>query len=143
MKKYLVALCAALTLACTLVRAGEINDIASARAVAETWLQLVDAGLYDRGWQESSRFFRGDYSQERFEAILKDLRSPLGGLILREEISAAVLQTPDGDCVSLRFFSQFEKDDSVLEFVELLREKDRSWRVSLWSFRHDQRPPAK
>lgn len=136
MKNLFVALLIALSAISPKASADETEEISKAKDVAVAWLSILDAGKYGKSWDEASTFWKTDHTRQETENVLRDFRNPFGALKKRSVISAEFLRVPDGDLVSFQFSSQFENNTSIIETVELLREKNGEWKVSLWAQRN-------
>jgi uncharacterized protein YgfB (UPF0149 family) len=106
----------------------------AAITAARQWLALIDAGQYDRSWQESAAYFRNSISADQWAQMLTATRQPLGRLISRK-VDNAMYQTslpgaPDGEYVVIQFATSFANKKSAIETVTPMREKDGTWRVS-------------
>ena len=49
----------------------------AAISAAKSWLSLIDKGQYAGSWRESSAYFQGAISQEKWVAALDGVRKPL------------------------------------------------------------------
>lgn len=114
----------------------ESNPQAEKAAVeaADAWLKLVDAGQYEKSWQEAAEFFRNAVSQEEWQKLMQVFRKPLGALVSRTLKSTDYTTTapgaPDGQYVIIQYDSSFENKKSAVETVTPMLDKDGKWRVS-------------
>jgi hypothetical protein len=117
----------------------ESNPDAEKAAVeaADAWLKLVDAGQYEKSWQEASEFFRNAVSQADWQkSIMEVFRKPLGKLVSRTLKSTDYTTTapapgaPDGQYVIIQYDSSFENKKSAVETVTPMLDKDGKWRVA-------------
>lgn len=102
--------------------------------VARAWLALIDDGLYAESWRGASAYFRGAVSEQKWEAALDGVRTPLGKLISRREKSAKratqLPGAPDGHYLVMVFTTSFENKKSAIETVTFVQEKDGSWKAA-------------
>jgi hypothetical protein len=106
----------------------------AAVAAADAWLKLVDAGQYEKTWQEAAEFFRNAVSQKEWQKLMEVFRKPLGALVSRTLKSTDYTTTapgaPDGQYVIIQYDSSFENKKSAVETVTPMLDKDGKWRVS-------------
>jgi hypothetical protein len=130
----LTALAAALLAVLTSAIAGADAPEKAAQAAAEGWLKLVDAGNYDRSWQEAAGLFKKAVPKEQWSRQVGAARSPLGALRSRKLKSAKFTRTlpgaPDGQYVVIQYSSSFANKASAVETVTPLLDQDGKWRVS-------------
>lgn len=95
----------------------------AAQAAAEKWLGLIDSGEYEKTWEQSARLFRERVTREQWTSSLPTTRAPFGAMKSRK-IDAAAYKTslpgvPDGEYVTVRFNTTFEKKEKAEELVTL------------------------
>jgi len=116
------------------VQAQESQSIMDAEAAARQWLELTDAGNFDRSWDEAAEIFQEHITKPAWASAAANARSPLGSVHSRKVRSAQYARTlpgaPDGEYVVIQFETSFENKPSATEFVTPARAKDGSWRVS-------------
>lgn len=103
----------------------------AAQAAAEKWLGLIDSGEYEKTWEQSARLFRERVTREQWTSSLPTTRAPFGAMKSRK-IDAAAYKTslpgvPDGEYVTVRFNTTFEKKEKAEELVTLSYEGG-AWR---------------
>jgi hypothetical protein len=107
---------------------------AAAVAVAESWLKLVDAGKYDKSWDEAAQLFKKAITKINWRQALGAARKPLGKNISRkvktQSYRTSLPGAPDGKYVVIQFESSFENKKSAIETVTPMMDKDGKWRVS-------------
>ena len=130
-------LAATLIAAAALAHAGvKPEEIAAARAqvAAEPWLALLDAGEYEKTWDEASKAFKTSTTKEKWAEASKGLRDPLGKLVSRKLFSAKytdkIPHAPQGKYVILQYDTAFEKKGMTIETVTPMLDPDGAWRVS-------------
>jgi hypothetical protein len=103
----------------------------AARMAAEQWLALLDAGEYGKAWDQCARVFRERVKREQWVEGLPKSRGPFGATKSRKvevaSYKSSLAGMPDGDYVTVRFSTGFDKKDDVQEMVTLVYE-DGSWR---------------
>jgi len=108
-----------------------------ARAAADEWLALVDAGKFVESWQKLDPGFAKKVSKKKWTASLTQIRSSLGQLGARKLQSAEYTKelsgAPEGEYVVLRFDSAFERKTTATEKVTMLLGKDLLWRAAGYS----------
>lgn len=126
MKKYLCLLLLGLNL--QVLAAGESESHDGARG----WLKLVDSGDYAQSWQQSADYFQKQISADKWQAVVSDVRDPLGPLVSRNLISESYRDqmpgAPDGQYKILEFESSFLKKARAQETLVMIK-KDKDWRV--------------
>jgi hypothetical protein len=114
--------------------ASTAGDEKAARAAAEAWLALVDAGNNGQSFSEAAALFRGTLDQAGWERAVHGVRDPLGKVISRTlktaKFSTTLPGAPDGQYVVLKFDTHFEKKPGAIETVTPTKERDGRWRVS-------------
>ena len=103
----------------------------AARAAAEKWLAILDAGDYGKAWDQCAKAFRNNVTRERWVESLPKTRGALGAAKSRTaEISSfksSLPGMPEGDYVTVRFSTNFEKKADAQEIVTLVFEGG-TWR---------------
>lgn len=103
----------------------------AARAAAEKWLQLLDAGDYATAWEQCAQLFRERVPKERWLESLPSARGPFGKVKSRRTEVASYKTSlpgvPDGEYVTVRFGTTFEKKDDAEELLTLAFERG-AWR---------------
>ena len=103
----------------------------AARAAALKWLAILDAGDYGAAWDQTAKAFRDNVKREQWVESLPKTRGALGAAKSRAvEVSsykASLAGMPEGDYVTVRFSTSFEKKSDAQEIVTLVYE-DGAWR---------------
>jgi len=103
----------------------------AARMAAERWLALLDAGEYGKAWDGCAQLFRQRVTRQQWIESLPPTRSAFGALKERHSEVATYKTSlpgaPDGEYVTVRFSSQFEKKADAEELLTLILE-DGAWR---------------
>jgi hypothetical protein len=106
---------------------------AEARAAAEKWLALIDRGEFGKAWDETAKLFRERVTRQQWVDGLPATRAPFGAMKSRK-FELAVYKTslsgaPDGEYVTMRFITTFEKKVDAEELLTLVLEGG-GWRVT-------------
>jgi len=115
--------------------AGSADDgkTRAAEQAAVEWLSLVDGMQYEASWAEAATFFRNQVSTSGWHKAVAAARSPLGGMVGRELVSATYATSlpgaPDGEYVVLQFQTVFENKAQAIETVTPMLDQGQ-WRVS-------------
>lgn len=103
----------------------------AARAAAEKWLAILDAGDYGKAWDQTAKAFRDNVKREQWVESLPKTRGALGKVKSRSvEVSSfkpSLPGMPEGDYVTVRFATNFEKKNDAQELVTLVYEGG-AWR---------------
>ena len=90
---------------------------------AKSWLTLIDNGQYQQSWQQADSLFKQKMPQSHWSKALKQVRVPLGKVILRKNLSLmnydSLPGTPDGEYVIIQFQSQFMNKEQAIETISL------------------------
>ena len=90
---------------------------------AKSWLVLIDNGQYQQSWQQTDSLFKQAMPQSNWSNVLKQVRVPLGKVILRKNLSLmkydSLPGTPDGEYVIIQFQSQFMNKEQAIETISL------------------------
>ena len=103
----------------------------AAQAAGEKWLGLLDRGEYAKAWEECAQLFRQRVTRQQWVDSLPTTRAPFGAMKSRK-VEAAGYRTslpgvPDGQYVTVRYRTDFEKKEGAEEVVTLAFE-DGVWR---------------
>ena len=109
------------------------KSLQQARAAAEAFMALVDAGDYEAARQNASTLLQEKIATEVWHRQIGVMRDRVGQLKERKQDKAFqskyASDAPDGDYITLEYLSDFEKKTQALETVNLTLEGDGSWRV--------------
>lgn len=110
----------------------------AAQAAGEKWLGLLDRGEYGKAWDECAQLFRQRVTREQWVDSLPSTRAPFGAMKSRKvEVAAyktSLSGAPDGQYVTVRYRTSFEKKDGAEEVITLALE-DGVWRPTGYSIR--------
>lgn len=99
----------------------------AAQAAGEKWLGLLDSGEYSKAWDECAPLFRQRVTREQWVDSLPSTRAPFGAVKSRKvEIAAyktSLPGAPDGQYVTVRYRTNFEKKEGAEELVTLAFEQ--------------------
>jgi uncharacterized protein (TIGR03067 family) len=105
----------------------------AARAAADEWLKLVDAGNYGESWETSAASNKQGIAKQQMSDVYKELFQPLGPMKSREfkssEYRTQLPGAPAGEYAVIQFTTQFA-NQRMVETVVLTKEADGEWRVS-------------
>lgn len=106
----------------------------SAVEAAAEWLSLVDEGKYEESWEETASFFKEQITKEKWVEAMRQIREPLGEVVLREvgrqEHTTVLPGAPDGEYVVIQYNTDFENKELAIERITPMLDKDGQWRVS-------------
>lgn len=111
------------------------EDVVQAQKSAEVWLEFWDAGEVQKSWEEASVSFKADVTAIYAKKIYNDLRHPLGLIKKRKFQSSKCDKGAYGEHIDIVFTSQFTSKAWAIETVELVREKNGTWKTSSWLIR--------
>lgn len=98
------------------------------------WLTEVDEEKYEESWKDAAAYFQNAVKKEQWVQSLHTVRKPLGNLIsrkLKNSIYKSSLPgAPDGHYVVIQFETSFENNNSAIETITPMMDKDGNWRVS-------------
>ncbi len=101
---------------------------------AEDFLQLVDAEEFEQSWNSSSSLMREKIFLEVWNQQIPAMRSRVGKLNNRKQDNASFSDwaedAPDGQYLTFKYASSFEKKAAAMETVILILEEDNRWRVA-------------
>ena len=110
---------------------GAAEDAARSRAV--DWLALVDDGRYAESWDMASDVFQIITGKTQWQRVLRNARTPLGELTLRQfravQYEPSLLGAPVGEYVAIQYETTFGQQPTVREIVTLTRALGE-WKVS-------------
>ena len=113
-------------------RAARRADEHNAKAVAQRWLEMLDAGDYEEAFEHKSIRFRISGTQRQFVRYMQGRRDPFGQVASRKFIGAAAIKKlvglPDGNYATILFKTTFEHKSVAAERVILSKEEGR-WQV--------------
>ena len=108
----------------------EFKEIA-AQAAADKWLAAIDRGEYGQAWDDTAQLFRQRVTRQQWIDSLSSTRAPFGAMKSRKVELAAYRTSlpgaPDGQYVTVRFRTEFDKKETAEELITLSFE-DGLWR---------------
>jgi Protein of unknown function (DUF4019) len=100
----------------------EAKEAAAAKVAAE-WLKLIDSGDYAKAWEACAPLFREKVTRQQWVDGVPKNRAEYGNFKSRKLAGTAYRQSlpgaPDGDYVTARFISEYEKNAAADEIVSL------------------------
>jgi hypothetical protein len=110
-----------------------------AKADADAWLALFDAGSFEESWSAASPYFKKVVSRTDWMKSANSIRSRLGKLVSRTQISttatSAVPNAPPGKYVSFAFRAVYSNRSLAVEDVLEMLCDDGKWRVAGYAVR--------
>lgn len=140
--------------------AAESNEIANAKLVAASWLELIDKGAYGEAWQRASGNIRKrvggyitggesrDSEKQNWTEWMRERRAGLVHVLRRTTVYAGPLRNPrderHGKFLEIEYDTDFDSDfggkrSHIFEYVEMLKGKSNSWTVC-WYFIRQKSP---
>jgi hypothetical protein len=108
--------------------------VAAARTAVESWLQLLDSGLYAESWDSASTAFRKLVSKPDWEKAVTGARAPFEPFKSRAPMMARVEHNlpgaPPGEYVIFQYHATVAEARTVVETVVPMKDTDGAWRVS-------------
>jgi len=106
------------------------KEEAAAKAAGD-WLKLIDGAEYGKAWDECASVFRERVPREQWTDGLPKRRAEFGAFKSRKfngaGYKASLPGVPDGDYVTVRYSSDFEKNPAAEEIVTLTLQSG-TWR---------------
>jgi hypothetical protein len=116
------------------VRADAGDAKQAAVAAMQAWLAEMDAGQYDKSWQDASSSFQGAVTSAKWTEMSNSVRTPLGKCLDRKLASSLEQQNPSaamqGDFVIAQFDSSFDNLKYAVETVTFEKAPDGSWKAA-------------
>jgi len=92
-------------------------------SAAKEWLNIIDAGNYAESWEKADSLFKSQLTQKKWDNALKGIRTPLGMVNSRTELSAkeypSLPGVPDGEYLVIQFQTEFQNKKSSTETLTL------------------------
>ena len=115
------------------------NTTQAPASAVQAWLTLVDTGFYPQSWETAADSFHDEITKNDWTAKLEKVRTPLGKLVSRKEVSAQPSQTlprmPRGSYFVAQFETSFAELTNAVETVVFIQEKDGQWRAVYYLIR--------
>jgi len=108
-----------------------VDNSAAALATAQDWLAQIDAGKYEDIYTGGCVAFHEKVSLEKWVAVLRTIRQPLGSVISRKEISH--IDKPDGieglegECMIIKYETSFKNLPAAIEVI-VVKKEDGKWK---------------
>ena len=103
----------------------------AATTAAQHWLALIDAGDSGKAWDACASLFKQRVKRDDFIQSLPSARGPFGATKQRKRevasYSTKLAGAPDGEYVTVRFNTQFEKKSDAQELLTMIYEEG-AWR---------------
>lgn len=114
----------------------EVDQTLEAETIetALLWLAIVDQGLYDQSWDQTSPKFKAAMGKEEWAEKLDFYRTPLGDVKSREVLDKGLFDSipnhPGLRMMVLQFKSSFENKDFAVETVSTVSLDGGPWQVA-------------
>ena len=102
----------------------------AAQQSAQIWLSAIDTGKYAQSWDISSDVFQKAVTKEKWVAMVKQVRDPLGKMKSRKLKQAQYSKVPTGEVVTILFNTEIEKKPGAVETLAEILGKDGKWHVA-------------
>ena len=112
----------------TLILSLCFSSLVWAHASADTsealdWLNTIDAGKFAESWQNTDTFFKAQVTKKKWSETLKEVRTPLGQVISRSEITrqhhTSLPGAPDGEYLIIQYQTKFQHKKTSTETLTL------------------------
>jgi hypothetical protein len=107
------------------------NEIDSALSTSKAWTSQIDAGQYDESYVAGSQAMHDKIAQDRWDEVLKALRSPWGAVLSRKQVSHVYrpngFEGAEGEFMVITYDTSFQKLNEATEVV-VLKWEDGKWR---------------
>lgn len=96
------------------------------------WLKIIDNGNYSKSWQEADAFFKAQLPQQKWDAALKGVRTPLGDVksreVLRHKKYHSLPNMPEGNYLVIQYKTDFSNKSAATETLTLSKSSGQ-WRA--------------
>lgn len=109
------------------------SDYSDIGKAVTAWLELIDAGDYEKAWRSTATLARTLESEPAWIAKIKGVREPLG--IMEKRLGPSTGWTselegaPKGEYMILSYKSNFANRRDVVETVTLIYQEDGKWGI--------------
>ena len=102
--------------------------------LAESWLSLVDAGEFEKAWNQMSERLKMRVSKEMWENLIRNYQRENGKLKSRKLVTLTSPR-PERKLVTIQFDTEFLKRQSTATESLVLELEDGEWRITSYSIR--------
>lgn len=110
------------------------DKIKAARKAADSWLQLIDTGQYDKSWDTAASAFQAFTTKDKWIEAMKAANKQLGRTEFHRFDSAnyttTVPNAPPGEYVILTYKAKYASLPNAIETVTVVLDKDGKWHVT-------------
>ena len=110
------------------------KDYKGAVGASESCLLLVDEGEYSGSWKAAASHLKTVVTVEQWEDALNEYRLKLGKVLSRslrsKEHTASLSGLGAGEYIIIQYETKFEHQNSAMETITVMLEKEGTWRVS-------------
>ena len=100
---------------------------------ALVFVELLDQRKPLKAWARTTNYFRKKFPPQRWQRVFRNQRQRFGRTVDRRldgyRFYSSFEQAVDGLYLQVRFRTDFEARDAVLERVEMFKDYDGRWRV--------------
>ena len=129
----LIFACAVMILFPLLSERPDSEKAEAATAAAEQFLEMIDAGQYDRSWEVASAPLREKVNRKEWSENLSKARTKVGPIVEREQekavYSTMAQDQPEGEFIVLTYTASFKNVQGVTETVTVMLDGS-NWRVA-------------
>ncbi len=113
----------------------DAQKVADSSAVAQEFLQLLDARDFEQAWILSSNYMKGEIPLSDWLTRIETVRREVGPLQQRTQTEVKYTKdqvegVPEGEYMSFFYSSDFANHDNLQERVTLFFENNTAWRVA-------------
>jgi hypothetical protein len=120
-------------------------DVAAAEDEATHWLDALDAGRTEEGWNHTASVMKESRNQQEWTHDVVSSREALGKSVTRElqrtSFATTVRGAPQGKYVTVVYLTKFAHAPVVNETILVMFEADH-WRIAGYSIDRAPEPPA-
>ncbi len=111
--------------------ASAADEVDKALAASKGWVSQIDAGQYDESYAFGCGAMHDKVPADRWELVLKSLRTPWGAVTSREQISHVYkpngFEGTEGEFMIITYKTAFQKLAEATEVI-VLKWEDGKWR---------------
>lgn len=110
----------------------DVQRLKDSDGATKKWLSLVDAGDYEKSWDNSSKVLQLTVPRAQWKTIMETIREPLGKAVSRQMTDVRVSKDPQGlppgDYMVFVYQTKFQHKDSGYEMLTLVYDQG-NWQV--------------
>ncbi|MCE0523237.1 MAG: DUF4019 domain-containing protein [Methylacidiphilales bacterium] len=128
---FLAAISCLLFAATSKARASAEDEVDNALVASKAWMTQIDAGQYDESYAFGCDSMHDKVPQDKWEAVLKALRTPWGPVVSRKQVSHVYkpngFEGSEGEFLVVTYDTTFQKLGPATEVV-VLKWEGGKWR---------------